>query len=190
MPRILLNATPQRGDDGSVIGVLGMGQDITALNQQHKEALRIADDLGRIVETTRAHLRRGCAGPRHSGNQKLAELSFVTKKEALGKSLVAHFITETVKERVAVLLQKALNAQQTESFNLPLTKDGEEKAVLLPNATARKGPTNEVTGVICIGQDITQINTMDANSSASPTTWRGSSTATTRRSSASTSTAW
>ena len=160
---ILLNATPRRGDDGSVIGVLGVGQDITAFNQQRKEALRIADDLGRIVETANAPIFGvDVQGRVTEWNQKLAELSMVSKEEALGVSFVTHFITDSVKERVANLLQKSLNGEQTESFNLPLTKDGEEKAILLLNATARRGPDNEVTGAICVGQDITQINTMAA----------------------------
>ena len=72
---ILLNATPRRGDDGSVIGVLGVGQDITALNQQRKEALRIADDLQRIVETANAPIFGvDVQGRVTEWNLKLAEL--------------------------------------------------------------------------------------------------------------------
>ena len=34
--------------------------------------------------------------------------------------------------------------------------------MLLLNATTRKGPNGEAIGVICVGQDITQINAMTA----------------------------
>ena len=44
--------------------------------------------------------------------------------EAVGKSLLM-FINESVKERVANLLQKSLNGEATDSFHLPLTKAGD-----------------------------------------------------------------
>eukprot|EP00928_Gymnodinium_smaydae_P004211 TRINITY_DN11461_c0_g1_i3.p1 TRINITY_DN11461_c0_g1~~TRINITY_DN11461_c0_g1_i3.p1 ORF type:complete len:1936 (+),score=506.74 TRINITY_DN11461_c0_g1_i3:44-5809(+) len=160
---VLLNATPRRGDDGSVTGVLGVGQDITELNQQRKEALRIADDLVRIIETANAPIFGvDIRGTVTEWNQKLVELSQFTKGEAMGKSLVQNFITESMQEYVSSVLLKALNGERTGSFELPLFKGTEQKAVVLLNATARRGPNDEVIGVICVGQDITQINAMTA----------------------------
>eukprot|EP00927_Polykrikos_kofoidii_P021766 TRINITY_DN20509_c0_g3_i1.p1 TRINITY_DN20509_c0_g3~~TRINITY_DN20509_c0_g3_i1.p1 ORF type:complete len:2664 (-),score=619.28 TRINITY_DN20509_c0_g3_i1:88-7101(-) len=160
---ILLNATPRRGSDGGVVGVLGVGQDITELNQQRKEALRIADDLGRIIKTANAPIFGvDIHGRVNTWNMKLAELSQYSVDEAMDKSFVQNFIVDSLKESVGLVLLKALNEEQTASFELPLVKDGVQKAVLLLNATARRGPTGEVTGVICVGQDITQIKEMTA----------------------------
>eukprot|EP00928_Gymnodinium_smaydae_P025622 TRINITY_DN2034_c0_g1_i6.p1 TRINITY_DN2034_c0_g1~~TRINITY_DN2034_c0_g1_i6.p1 ORF type:complete len:2576 (-),score=526.78 TRINITY_DN2034_c0_g1_i6:89-7759(-) len=160
---VLLNATPRRGEDGSVIGVVGVGQDITELNQQRKEAMRIADDLGRIIETANAPIFGiDMQGRVTAWNLKLAELSQYSYDEVVGTSFVQSFITEGLKESVSHVLLKALNGERTGSFELPLVKNGEQIAVVLLNATTRRGPDGEVTGVICVGQDITQINAMTA----------------------------
>eukprot|EP00930_Biecheleria_cincta_P101740 TRINITY_DN933_c0_g1_i1.p1 TRINITY_DN933_c0_g1~~TRINITY_DN933_c0_g1_i1.p1 ORF type:complete len:2241 (-),score=455.68 TRINITY_DN933_c0_g1_i1:336-6929(-) len=159
---VLLNATPRRGEDGSVVGVLGVGQDITALKQQQQEAIRIADDLGRIIETANAPIFGvDVTGHVTEWNLMLAKLSQVSKEDALGKSLVQNFITEQYQENVGHVLLQALRGDQTSSFELPLVSHGENhKAILLLNATTRRGPRGEVIGAICVGQDITQISAM------------------------------
>eukprot|EP00927_Polykrikos_kofoidii_P021765 TRINITY_DN20509_c0_g2_i1.p1 TRINITY_DN20509_c0_g2~~TRINITY_DN20509_c0_g2_i1.p1 ORF type:complete len:3301 (-),score=769.44 TRINITY_DN20509_c0_g2_i1:57-9083(-) len=160
---ILLNATPRRGGEGGVVGVVGVGQDITELNQQRREAIRIADDVSRILETANAPIFGvDVQGRVNSWNLRLAELSQYSKDEAMGKSLVQCFVIGGLQETVGLILLKALNEQPSASFELPMMKDGEQKAVLLMNATTRRGPNREVIGVICVGQDITQINEMTA----------------------------
>eukprot|EP00931_Biecheleriopsis_adriatica_P113086 TRINITY_DN8800_c0_g1_i1.p1 TRINITY_DN8800_c0_g1~~TRINITY_DN8800_c0_g1_i1.p1 ORF type:complete len:1688 (+),score=411.50 TRINITY_DN8800_c0_g1_i1:35-5065(+) len=158
---VLLNATPRRGEDGSIVGVLGVGQDITVINQQRQEAMRIADDLGRIIETANAPIFGVDTNGRVTEwNLMLAKLSEFSKIEAVGKSLVQNFITEQYRESVEHVILKALNGEQTSSFELPLVKDQVKKAILLLNAATRRGPAGEVIGVICIGQDVTQITAM------------------------------
>merc|ERR1719392_354557 len=51
---ILLNATTRRGPDGEVIGVIGVGQDITRIREITSEQERVADDLSRLIETANA----------------------------------------------------------------------------------------------------------------------------------------
>eukprot|EP00930_Biecheleria_cincta_P101742 TRINITY_DN933_c0_g2_i2.p1 TRINITY_DN933_c0_g2~~TRINITY_DN933_c0_g2_i2.p1 ORF type:complete len:2380 (-),score=509.92 TRINITY_DN933_c0_g2_i2:507-7646(-) len=158
---LLLNATPRKGEQGTIVGVLCVGQDITALNQQRTEAMRIAADLGRIIETANAPIFGvDVQGMVTEWNLMLAKLSKFSKEEALGKSLVHHFITEHYQDTVGHVLLKALRGEETSSFELPLVKHGEQQAIVLLNATARRGPSGEVIGVICVGQNITEINAM------------------------------
>lgn len=93
-------------------------------------------------------------------NLKLAELSGFTYDQAISKAMVSTFITEDLQGSVGHVLLRALNGEHTPSFELPLVKDGKQKAVLLLNATTRRGPHHEIIGVICVGQDITQLNAM------------------------------
>ena len=80
-----------------------------------------------------------------------------SKDETIGKSLVANFITDEFKESVNKVLAAALMGTETANFEFPLfTKFGQRKEILL-NATTRRGPNGEVTGVIGVGQDITEI---------------------------------
>ena len=90
-------------------------------------------------------------------------LAGLSKEETIGKSLVANFITEEFKDSVREVLDAALTGKETANFEFPLfTKVGERKVILL-NATTRRGPDGEVTGVIGVGQDITQIREITSN---------------------------
>ena len=42
---VLLNSTSRRDASGSIVGVVGVGQDITELNQVRQEQASVADDL-------------------------------------------------------------------------------------------------------------------------------------------------
>ena len=75
----------------------------------------------------------------------------------MGEHLVQRFITEEFKASVSEVLDSALVGKETANFEFPMfTKFGERRDILL-NATTRRGPNDEVTGVIGVGQDITQI---------------------------------
>ena len=75
----------------------------------------------------------------------------------MGNHLVQRFITEEFKASVDKVLASALVGTETANFEFPMfTKFGERRVILL-NATTRRGPNDEVIGVIGVGQDITQI---------------------------------
>ena len=160
---VLLNATSRKDTKGSIVGVVGVGQDITALNKAMAESRRVADDLTRLIETANAPIfgvdTAGCVT---EWNQKLAELSHFSKEETISRPLVQNFINKEYSGAVSYVLLKALHGEETASFELPLFKNGEKRAMLLLNATSRKGPNGEAIGVICVGQDINQINAMTA----------------------------
>jgi len=160
---VLLNATTRRDAKGQVIGVVGVGQDITVLNRVMAESKRVADDLTRLIETANAPIFGvDTQGRVTEWNHKLAELSQFSKAETLGRPLVDNFISEEYKGSVSYVLLKALHGEETANFKLPLVKDGKQNAILLLNATTRRGPDGEAIGVIGVGQDITVINAMTA----------------------------
>jgi len=155
---VLLNATTRRDAKGRIVGVVGVGQDITELNQVMADAKRIADDLTRLIETANAPIFGiDTNGQVNEWNAKASELLGYSKEEAMGKSLVSSFITEEFKEPVNEVLTQALIGKEAANFEFPVfTKKGERKELLL-NATTRRGPGGEVIGVIGVGQDITRI---------------------------------
>ena len=55
-------------------------------------------------------------------------------------------------DSVSYVLLKALHGEETANFKLPLVKNGKQNAILLLNATTRRGPDGEATGVIGVGQ--------------------------------------
>lgn len=72
--------------------------------------------------------------------------------------------TQETRSSVADVLMKALSGQETANFSLPLlSKHGQRYTVLL-NATTRRDAKGEVTGVVGVGQDITELNQVMAES--------------------------
>lgn len=78
-----MNATPRRDGKGNVIGVVGVGQDITELDKVMGESKRVADDLTRLIETANAPIfgidRDGKVS---EWNRKTAEITGFSKSEA------------------------------------------------------------------------------------------------------------
>eukprot|EP00931_Biecheleriopsis_adriatica_P106544 TRINITY_DN8097_c0_g3_i2.p1 TRINITY_DN8097_c0_g3~~TRINITY_DN8097_c0_g3_i2.p1 ORF type:complete len:1813 (-),score=330.93 TRINITY_DN8097_c0_g3_i2:209-5092(-) len=162
---ILLNATTRRGPSGEVIGVIGVGQDITQIREITKEHYRVADDLSRLIENANAPI----FGVDKSGmvtewNRKAADMLGYTKDETMGKHLVTAFIQTENRASVDGVLQRALTGEDTANYELPLmSKSGQLLTVLL-NATTRRDSKGHIIGVVGVGQDITGLNALMAES--------------------------
>uniref|UniRef100_A0AAV1UGF4 histidine kinase n=1 Tax=Peronospora matthiolae TaxID=2874970 RepID=A0AAV1UGF4_9STRA len=146
---ILLNATPRYNEHGAVIGMVGIGQDITDRIAQEQEYMRLIDTANAPIFGVDSD------GRVNIWNRKAAYITQYTNKDVLGKDLVAEFISEEYKVPVRYVLEKAFRGEQTANFEFPLiTKSGRRVEILL-NATSRYNEQGEVMGMVGIGQDIT-----------------------------------
>ncbi|KAK3279432.1 hypothetical protein CYMTET_12687 [Cymbomonas tetramitiformis] len=154
---VLLNATPRRDAKGQIVGVVGVGQEITDRKKAEEELERIANDSRELIETANAPIFGiDKDGMVNEWNRKAMSITGYSKSEVLKRSLVDEFITSEYKQAVREVLDRALRGQETANFEFPLfTKDGERVDVLL-NATSRHDKNGEVTGVVGVGQDITE----------------------------------
>ena len=146
---VLLNATTRRDEQGNMIGVVGIGQDITAHLAQERE-------YSKLIDTANAPIFGvDTEGRVNVWNQCAKDLVGYTIDEVMGKNLVAEFITDDFKTAVESVIDQALQGQETANFEFPLmTKAGVRLDVLL-NATTRRNEQGNVIGVVGIGQDIT-----------------------------------
>uniref|UniRef100_M4BMP1 histidine kinase n=1 Tax=Hyaloperonospora arabidopsidis (strain Emoy2) TaxID=559515 RepID=M4BMP1_HYAAE len=146
---ILLNATPRYNEHGAVIGMVGIGQDITDRIAQEQEYMRLIDTANAPIFGVDSD------GRVNIWNRKAAYITQYTNKDVLGKDLVAEFISEEYKVPVRYVLEKAFRGEETANFEFPLiTKSGRRVEILL-NATSRYNEQGEVMGMVGIGQDIT-----------------------------------
>ena len=146
---ILLNATTRRDEHGKVIGVVGIGQDITARLAQERE-------YSKLIDTANAPIFGvDNKGQVNVWNQCAMRLVGYSPEEVMGHSLVQEFITKDYQASVQMVLDQALKGKETANFEFPLmTKAGIRLDVLL-NATTRRDEQGNVIGVVGIGQDIT-----------------------------------
>jgi PAS domain S-box-containing protein len=161
---VLLNATTRRDADGVVTGVVGVGQDITEQKRVSADAQLVADDLTRLIDTANAPIFGvDLEGNLTEWNRKSAELVGYSADETMGRNLVENFITQGYREKVRNVLHKAMRGDETANFELPLvTKDGQRVQILL-NATTRRDAEGVVTGVVGVGQDITELKRVSLN---------------------------
>jgi PAS domain S-box-containing protein len=147
---ILLNATTRRDEHGNIIGVVGIGQDITFRIAQEREYSKLIDHANAPIFGVNTQ------GMVNVWNQCAMRLVGYSSQEVMGKRLVEEFITKDYQASVQAVLDKALDGVETANFEFPLmTKAGVRLEVLL-NATTRRDEQGNIIGVVGIGQDITE----------------------------------
>jgi PAS domain-containing protein len=86
---VLLNATTRRDVSGNLVGVLGVGQDITERKQVEMEKTRVAKELQTFIDTANAPIFGIDAnGLVNEWNNKSAAITGFSREEVLGKNLV------------------------------------------------------------------------------------------------------
>ncbi|TLZ43445.1 MAG: PAS domain S-box protein, partial [Methanobacteriota archaeon] len=171
---VLLNATTRRDVQGNIIGVIGVGQDITDRKKAEVESSRIAQELTNLIDTANAPI----FGIDRDGrvtewNRTAVAITGYEKRETLGRNLVEDFITKEYKIPVKEVLDKALMGNETANFEFPLyTKKRDRRDVLL-NATTRRDVQGNIIGVIGVGQDITESKRAEQALVASEAKFRG-----------------
>ncbi|PKG41042.1 sensor histidine kinase [Psychroflexus sp. MES1-P1E] len=131
----------------------------TELDVYRSEMERVAHDLTLLIDTANAPIfgidSRGLV---NEWNQTSEKITGFTKDEVLGKDLVQNYITEDYRESVKKVLDDALLGQETANYEFPLfAKDGQRVMVLL-NSSTRRDAKGKITGVLGVGQDITELD--------------------------------
>ena len=154
---VLLNVTSRRDMSGKVVGVVGVGQDVTERKQAEEEKARVAKELQNFIDTANAPIFGiDAQGRVNVWNDKAAEITGFSRDEVMGQNLVEVYITEDYRASVKGVLDNALQGSEAANFEFPLfTKDQKRVEVLL-NATTRRNVSGNVVGVIGVGQDVTE----------------------------------
>ncbi len=88
-------------------------------------------------------------------NKMSEQITGFSQLTARGANLL-NFIADDCKNKADIALNKALKGEETSNFELVInTRDGARIDVLL-NFAARRNHQGDITGVLCVGQDITK----------------------------------
>ena len=157
--RVLINITTRRDLDGNITGALAMGQDITRIDQNRKYSEAMAQELQSLIDTAYAPIFAiDTQGLITIWNDATQRITGYEKAQVLGLSLVEEFIPEEFQQHVGSILQDALVGSETASFEFPIKTKDRGEILLLLNASTRRNTAGVITGVIGVGQDITQID--------------------------------
>ena len=154
---MLLSATTRRDLNGRVVGVIGIGQDITERKQAEEWKTRVAQELQAFMDTANAPIFGiDASGLINEWNNKAAAITKFSREEVLGRHFVQIYISDEHQASVQRVFDNSLEGKEAANFEFPLfTKDHRRVEILL-NATPRRDVTGKIVGVIGFGQDITE----------------------------------
>ena len=149
--QMLLNATPRFDAMSNVVGVIGIGQDVSKELAQQADLLRLIATANAPIIGIDAH---GCV---NEWNEKAVSLTEFSREEVMGHPLVEEFIEPQTQDSVREVLENALKGESTESYQFTLMTKSRRPLQILLNATPRFAAHRKgVVGVIGIGQDISK----------------------------------
>lgn len=147
---LLVNATTRKDAENNIVGVVGVAQDVTEAVQRDRAVAGMANELRQLIDSANAPIFGiDSDGNVNEWNKKTAEITGYTKEEAFDEPLVSKFIVPSFRKSVQVVLDKALQGEESSNYELEFeTKSGEIR-YLLVNATTRRDPENNVVGGKC-----------------------------------------
>jgi PAS domain S-box-containing protein len=114
----------------------------------------MANELRQLVDTANAPIFGiDVNGNVNEWNNKTAEITGFSKKEAFDKPLVSTFIVPSLRNSVQEVLDKALHGNETSNYELEFETKSKEIRYLLVNATTRRDAENNIVGVVGVAQD-------------------------------------
>ena len=120
---------------------------MTEAAQHDRAVAAMANELRQLVDTANAPIFGiDVNGNVNEWNNKTAEITGFSKKEAFDKPLVSTFIVPSLRNSVQEVLDKALHGNETSNYELEFETKSKEIRYLLVNATTRRDAENNIVG--------------------------------------------
>ena len=133
-------------------------RDITEKKQIELEREESAAERAQLIDAVNVPLFGiDTQGYINEWNQTAVKIFNYSKDDIMGHNWVAEFISDEYKKPVKEILDNALKGNEIANYEFPLySKEGKRIDILL-NATTRRDFDGNITGVIGVGQDITEL---------------------------------
>jgi PAS domain S-box-containing protein len=129
------------------VTVVGVAQDVTESTKNERSVAAMANELRQFVDKANAPIFGiDSFGLVNEWNDKTAEITGFSSKEALGMPLVSTFIVPKLQASVTNILDSALQGKETSNYELEFTTKSNEIRYLLVNATTRRDPDSNIVG--------------------------------------------
>tara|TARA_B110001469_G_scaffold112552_1_gene115406 strand:+ start:476 stop:2725 length:2250 start_codon:yes stop_codon:yes gene_type:complete len=137
------------------------------LEKTRIETEAIAKELRQFIETANAPIFGiDNEGMINEWNQTSEKITGFKKDDVLGKNLVENYINNNYQVAVKKVLDNALKGKETANFEFPLFAKSGKRLMVLLNSTTRRDVNGKINGVIGVGQDISEMDTLRTVSAA------------------------
>ncbi|CAE7029436.1 arcB [Symbiodinium natans] len=156
-----ISATCLRTGSGNVRGAVCIGQDISAITSERRRAQRLADGLNRLIVSANAPIFQvDLSDNIVIWNKWLENATGLSRDSTLGCH-ISEVLSPGSKKKFQDACRKVLNYCDAERFEVNLVNQEDQKITLLLTATPCVAVSGEISGAICIGQDITRLKDLD-----------------------------
>ena len=134
---ILLNATSRRDEHENIVGMVGIGQDITQLRAEHRLRDQMIDNFNLFIKNANALIfavdSEKCIC---EWNEKCEEVTDYSRAEVIGRP-VEDIVPDLFRSQIRIVMDNALNRIETSRFRVPVFTKRGELATLLLSATTQ-----------------------------------------------------
>jgi PAS domain S-box-containing protein len=143
--------------DEHPVRMIGSMQDITSQKEFERNITAIARELSELIQ----HANAPIFGADRNGyinewNRVTEELTGYSKNEMLGKS-IGLCIREDHRQEFMLLLQRVFKGSPLDNLQLPMMSKEQRDLIFLLNTTPRRNSEQQITGVLMVGQNITEL---------------------------------
>lgn len=133
-------------------------EDLTFQKNKEAEVISIAKELRQLIDTANAPIFGiDTEGNINEWNNTIEKITKYKKEEVIGKNLVSEYISKEYQISVNKVFDNAIKGEETSNFEFPICTKDKKRVMMLLNANPRKNIEGNITGVICVGQDISEI---------------------------------
>ena len=143
--------------DEHPVRMIGSMQDITGQKEFERSITAIARELSELIQ----HANAPIFGADRNGyinewNRVTEDLTGYSKNDMLGKN-IGRCIREDHRQEFMLLLQRVFKGSPLDNLQLPMVSKDQRDLIFLLNTTPRRNSEQQITGVLMVGQNITEL---------------------------------
>ncbi len=153
-----VNINPVFDEDGTLVRWVAVETDMTPHKEYENKITTIALELSDLIENANAIIlgidREGLVT---EWNKQAIVATGYSKEDVFGRSLTSFVEGQNWKLKMDKYIQTVLEGTPVNQEEFQLVNSKGQRYTLLLSATPRRNPLGEITGVMAVGQDITEL---------------------------------
>lgn len=153
-----ITANPVLDETQRLVRCIVVETDVTNLKVYEQKITAIALELSNLIENANAIIFGVDQNFYvNEWNSSAISTTGYSKKEVIGKNLAELLFEEEQRAKLSIMLQSVLDGGVLSLQEFPIKNKMGSHDILLISATPRKNENGEITGLIAVGQDITEL---------------------------------
>lgn len=156
---VLLKGIVMKSDSDGEDFIWSVVEDLTLSKNKEAEVISIGKELRQLIDTANAPIFGiDTEGNINEWNHTTAKISKYSKEEMMGTCLYEKLIPKENIEFIKTIMKESLLGKETSNYKFPIYTKDKKRVIMLLNANPRRDINGKITGVLSVGQDITELD--------------------------------